>query len=108
MVVLPEPAVKCGRALLAVAVDRSVCPTAEHGADESLCLAVGLWPVGPGAQVANPQCAAGDRVDERAIAGAVIREQLLDGHAVAGKELDSASEKRDDGDGLLIAQNLGV
>ena len=63
MVVVPEPAVKGGGALRAGAVDRAVGPAAEQGADEALGFAVGLGPVGAGAQVADPERAAGDRVD---------------------------------------------
>jgi hypothetical protein len=72
MVVVPEPAVKCGGPFGAGAVDRSIGPAAEQGADEALGLAVGLRPVGAGAQVADPERAAGKRVSGGAVGGAVV------------------------------------
>jgi hypothetical protein len=62
MVVVEELSVKDCGALGAVAVDRAVGPAAEHGADEPLCLAIGLGAVRTGAQVADTEHAAGDRV----------------------------------------------
>ena len=61
MVVVPEPAVKGGGAFGAGAVDRAVGPAGEEGADEAFCFAVGLRPVGPGAEMFDPELAAGDR-----------------------------------------------
>src|SRR5713226_2243408 len=78
MVVVPEPAVKGGGALVARAVDRPVRPAGEQGADEALGLAVGLWPVGARAAVADPQRSAGERVDRRPVAGAVVGQDPLD------------------------------
>src|SRR6266566_4638195 len=55
MVVVPEPAVKCPRALHARAIAGAVGPAPEQRADEALGLAVGLRPVGAGAAVADPE-----------------------------------------------------
>src|SRR5215204_5970669 len=63
MVVGPKPAIKGCGAVSVAAVERAVGPAGEHGADEALCLAVGLWASRPGAQVSDAQAAAGDRVD---------------------------------------------
>ena len=63
MVVVPEPAVKGCGAFGAGAVDRAVGPAGEEGADEAFGFAVGLGPVGAGAEVADTQGAAGDRMD---------------------------------------------
>src|SRR2546421_2004007 len=104
MVVVPEPSVKGGSTLVAVAVDRTICPAAEHGADESLSLPIRLGPVGAGAEVSDADRAAGDCMHDRAIAGAVVGQQLLDGHSVAGEERDRTPKKDDDGRGLLIAE----
>src|ERR1035441_10614223 len=41
-----DPPGEGGGALAAVAVDRAIGPATEHGADESLCLAIGLRAVG--------------------------------------------------------------
>ena len=84
MVVVPEPAVKGAVRSCADAVDRAVGPAGEQGADEAFGFAVGLGPVGAGAEVADTEGAAGDRVDGGAVGAAVVGEQLLDGDAVAG------------------------
>ena len=70
-------------------------------------LAVGLGAVGTSAQVPDPKGAAGNCMDERAIGGAVICEQLLDRHPVAGKERDGSPEEGHDGGGFLVSQDLG-
>ena len=49
MVVAVDPAVKGGGAFPVGAVERSVGPAAEHGADQALGFAVGLRSPGPGA-----------------------------------------------------------
>ena len=77
MVVVPEPSVKGGGAFCAGAVDRAVGPAGEEGADEAFGFAVGLGAVGAGAEVADPEGAAGDRVDRGAVCGAVVGEELL-------------------------------
>src|ERR1700746_2170759 len=98
MVVVAPPSVKGCGALTAVAVDRAVGPTAEQRADESLRLAVRLRSVGASAQVTNAQSSAGDRMDRRAIAGSIVREQLLHGHPVALKVGDRAPQEPHHGD----------
>src|SRR5215210_4720139 len=82
MVVVPEPAVKGGGAVGAVAVDGAVGPAAEQGADEALCFAVGLGPVGAGAQVADAERAAGEGVQRRSVGRAVVCDDALDVDAV--------------------------
>jgi hypothetical protein len=49
-----------------------------------------------------------NRVHERAVAGAIVCEQLLDLDAVAGEELDRSTEERDDRGGLLVGEDLGL
>src|SRR4029077_18899725 len=51
-------------ALLGAGVDRAVGPAAEQRSDEALRLSVPAWAVGPRAEVAQPQRAAGRRVRE--------------------------------------------
>src|SRR5438067_4730328 len=63
---------------------------------------------GPRASVAYAECAAGDRVERRAVAGTVVGEDALDGDSVAAKESDSAAEEADDRHRFLVAQDLGV
>jgi hypothetical protein len=108
MVIGPEPAVKGCGAFLAVVVDRAVGPAREHGADESLSLAVGLGPVGPGAEVANAQAAAGDRVHGGAVGGAVVGHQLLDRDPVAAIERGGAAQKADHGGASFVSEDFGV
>ena len=108
MVVVPEPAVKGCGAFAVGAVERAVGPAGERGADEAFGLAVGLRAARAGAEVADPECPAGERVDRRSIGGAVVGEQALDRDAVTTVELDGAAQKRDRCRGLLVGQNFGV
>jgi hypothetical protein len=72
VIVGPEPAVESARAFGAGGVDGAVGPAGQQGADEALCFAVGAGPVRAGAQVTQAERAAGERVDGRAITGAVV------------------------------------
>jgi hypothetical protein len=72
MVVVPEPSVKRAGAFLARAVDRAVGPAFEQRADEAFGFAVGLWPVGAGAEVADAELAARDSVDGAAVGRSVV------------------------------------
>src|SRR5918996_1713809 len=97
MVVVPEPAVKCARAFLAGAVDGAVGPASEQRADEALGLAVRLRPVGTGAQVADAELPAGERVERGDVGGAVVGEQALDPDPVALVEDLRATQEADRG-----------
>jgi hypothetical protein len=90
MVVVPEPAVKGGGALAACAVDGTVGPAGKQGADEAFGFPVRLWPVGPGAEVADAEQATGERMHRRAVGTAVVGENSLDADAVASEEGDGA------------------
>jgi hypothetical protein len=65
-------------------------------------LAVGLGPVGPGAQMADPESPARDRVNSGAIGPAVIGDQPLDRDAIGGVVRDCASQEADGGSRLLV------
>ena len=108
MVVGPEPAVKRGGAFSARSVDRAVGPAAQHRSDEALGLAVGAWPVGPGAQMPQAEQAAGDGVDRRAITGAVVAHHALHRDPVAGVESDRAAQESRCGGALLVCEHLDV
>src|SRR4051794_9739352 len=108
MVVVPEPAVKGAGAFLACAVDRAVGPAVEHGADEAFCFAVCLWPVGPGSEVFDAEVAAGDRVDDAAVAGAVVGEDPFDRDAVAAVVVGGPLQEGGGGRGFLVEEHLGV
>jgi hypothetical protein len=108
MVVVREPAVKRGGALGGAAVDGAVGPTGDQRSDEPLGLAVGLGPVGTGAEVTDPERAAGDRVDRSALGGAVVGQHALDRESVPGEELDCPPQEGDDRGRLVIAENFGV
>src|SRR5215218_3716916 len=62
VVVVVEPDGEGGGSLLGAGVDGAVGPAGEQRADEAFGLAVGAWPVGPRAQVAQAERAAGERV----------------------------------------------
>src|SRR5215210_3146289 len=79
-VVMVEPAGERRGALCGAAVDGSVGPAAGERLDEALRLAVGAGPVGAGEAVAEAQLVAGDCVDARAIASAVVAHDPLDLH----------------------------
>src|ERR671922_194517 len=77
MVVVPQPAVKGGRALRARGVDGAVGPAGEERADEAFRLSVCLWPERARAQVADaePATVEGGMASVSAISAAVIRSQ---------------------------------
>src|SRR4051812_8554174 len=102
VVVVVEPDGERGGALLGAGVDGAVGPAGEQRADEAFGLAVGLWPVGARAQVAQAQGAAGERVGERDVGGAVVCHQALHGDPVRGVEGQRTSEEADRGCGLLV------
>src|SRR6266566_5266565 len=108
MVVVPEPAVKCGAAFAARAVDGPVCPAVDQRADEAFRFAVGLWPVGASAAVADAESAAGERVQGRLVGGAVVGQNALDADPVAVVEGDCAAKEADRRDGFLVGEDLGV
>src|SRR4029450_12394079 len=108
MVVVPEPAVKCGAALGARAVDRAVGPAGEQRADEAFGLAVRLRAVGTRAAVPDPERATGERVDRSAVAGAVVGQDPLDRDPVPPVVRDGPAQEGDRGDGLLVAEHLRV
>src|SRR5215212_1919852 len=108
MVVVVDPAVKGCGAFFAVAVERAVGPAAEHGADEAFCFSVGLRSVGAGAEVADADGAAGDRVDGGAVGRAVVGDHALDGDAVAAIEANGASQEGRGGGGAFVGEDFGV
>src|SRR3954464_4074749 len=97
-----DPAGQRGGALAAVAVDRTVGPAGQQGADEAFGLAIGLGAVGPRAQVADAERAAGDGVDGRDVGAVVVGHHALDVDAVAGVVRDGAAQKPDRGQALLV------
>src|SRR5438105_14941973 len=104
MVVVPEPAVKGSGAFVACAVDGAVGPAVEQGADEAFGFPVCLWPVGAGAEVADAEPAAGERVNRRPVGGAVVGQEPLDLDPVAAVEGGRAAEEADCGSRFLVAQ----
>src|SRR6266536_5349483 len=108
MVVVPEPAVKGLRPLLARAVDRPIGPAGKQGADEALGLAVCLRPVGTGAAVADPEFAAGERVQGGDVGGAVVGQEPLDPDPAASVEGDRALQEADRSGRPFVGQHLRV
>src|SRR3982751_628348 len=70
--------------------------------------AVGLRPLRAGALVFDAEPAAGERVRDAAVAGAVVADHAFDGDPVAPVEGDGAAKGGSRGRGLLIGQHLGV
>src|SRR5438067_152540 len=101
MVVVPEPSVKGLCSFVAGVVDRAVGPAAQQGADEPFGFAVGLGPVGAGAEVADSHSAARDRVDRGAVSGTIVGEQLLQRDPVPGVEVPRSLEEADNSGRLL-------
>jgi hypothetical protein len=85
-----------------------VCPAGEEGADEAFGFAVGLRPVGPGAEVADAELAAGGGVPVRDVGAPIVGQHALDLDPVAGKERDRAVEEGDRGCRFLVREHLGV
>jgi hypothetical protein len=108
MVVVMDPAVKGCGAFVACAVDRSVGPAGEHGADEAFGFAVCLGAASSGAEVFDPESPAGDRVDDGYVSGAVVCEDAFDGDPVAAEETKSADEEAGSSDCFLVWEHFGV
>ena len=108
VVVAPEEAVEGCGPLRAGRVDRGVGPLVQHGADEALGLAVGLWPARARAQVADAERPAGDRVHCRAVGRAVVGQQAFDNDPVTAEEGHRPAQERARRRRLLVGQHLGV
>src|SRR5689334_12537765 len=108
MVVVPEPAVKGAGAFLAGAVDGAVGPAVEEGADEAFGFAVGLRPVGAGAEVVDAELAAGDGVDRAAVGGAVVGQDPFDRDPVLLVVGAGAAQEGGGGGGAFVGEDLGV
>jgi hypothetical protein len=107
MAVVVEPGWQGGPAGLFAGVEPLVGPFVEQGSVESLRLAVGLGPVGPGPSVGDGR-AEGVGEGVRAVAGSVVGEDLFDGDAAGGEEGVGAAPERGRGLLLLVGQALGV
>lgn len=75
---------------------------------EALDLAVGLWPVGAGAFVADAEVFANVSPGVRAVAGAVVGEDAFDGDALVGEPGCRAAQDTDGGFGAFISVHLDV
>src|SRR5579862_3745335 len=103
-----EPGGKSRAALLGATVNRAVGPAAEHRADEALRLPIRARPVGPGAQVLEPERLAGECVDDGAVTGAVVGHHPLNTDAVGAVVGDGAAEEASRRGRLLVAEHLDV
>src|ERR687897_208601 len=61
-----------------------------------------------GAEVADAERPAGERMDGCAVGGAVVGEQTLDLDAVASKESDCSPQEADGGGRFLVGVHFGV
>jgi len=107
-VVALQPTGEGGRPLRRGAVDGRVGPLAQHRADESLRLAVGLGSARPGADVADAERPAGERMGDRDVGGSVVGHQPLHRDPVRAVEGHRPSQEADRGGRLLVGQDLGV
>src|SRR5436305_3318056 len=89
-------------------MDGAVRPAAQEWADESRGRAVGLGPVGAGAEVADLESAARDRVDGGTVRRAVVGDQPLDRDPHRAVVRDGTTKESDSGGGLLVGENFDV
>src|SRR3954453_189864 len=102
MVLVPEPAVKCGGAFGAGAVDGAVGPAVDQCADEAFGFAVGLVPVRPCADVFDAEAGTGERVGCCRVAADDVGEDPLDPYSVATVEGDGSAEEAARGRRFLV------
>jgi len=95
-------------ALLGVWEGHGVGPLPAEGLDESLCFAVGSWRVGPGANVPQPQGAAGHGKRFGDVGRAVVAHHPAALDPLAVEPGDSTAEKADHRRLLLIRQHLDI
>jgi hypothetical protein len=79
---------KEGSPVVAGVIRAGVGPLAGNGLDEAFGLAVGLRAIGFGEEVFEAEFVAGGGEEFGAIGGAAIGEELLDGDAVSGVEVE--------------------
>lgn len=108
MVVAMQPNGERIAAFLFTDVGPGVGPFVEEGAVEAFDLPVGLWTVGAGAFVGDPcigQCVGSSA---RAVAGAVVGQDALDGDPGLAEEVLRPGPERGGGLFLLIGEDLAV
>ena len=108
LIVVAEPTRQVLGSGIATAIEADVGPLAQHGLDEALRLSIGARCVRPRAVMAQSKALAGVAEAMRSIAGAVIREQCLDGDALLGEpDAGAACEGRTSA-ATLVWEDLGV
>jgi hypothetical protein len=108
IVVGVEPVWQGAAAFVFGPVGLGVGPFVGQGAVEPLHFAVGLGPVGPGSPRGDAELVARERPQFRAVAGAVVADDALDGDAVAGVPGVRAVQERGCGVFALVGQDLCV
>src|SRR5690554_2939882 len=106
-VVSVQPDRQLPSSVIGVWVGPGVGPFAERGLDEALCLAVGPWRIGPGADVLEPEITAGIAEGFGAIARAVVGHHPRNGDAQADIVGDGGPEEGDGALLSLVGQDLG-
>lgn len=86
----------------------AVGPLLQQGADESLCLAVGLGCVRPAAYGLEIEGPAGFSPVSGSVGGAVVAEDPLAGDPLHGEPAHRAGQKAHGGGLLLVGQHLNV
>src|SRR5690348_16496761 len=108
VIVIAQPSGELRSAVCAREVIAPIGPFAQHGLNEALGLAVGLWRPGFGAQVSQPQRLASVTEAVGEVAAAVVGKQTPDGNALLGEPGMGAAEKRNARSCGLVGQDLGI
>src|SRR5215831_5271000 len=95
-VVAVKPSWQFGGSFFGSVVGLRISPLAKAGLNESLGLAVGLWRIGPGADVLEAEAPTGVLEGEGFVARAVVGHDALDRHA-QGRIIGNGSLEEGDG-----------
>ena len=103
-----EPSRQIQRSSIAGRVWQGIGPLPDHGLYEPFCLAVGLWRIGFGTDVASPQMFAGAREGSRSVTGAVVCHDPPDLYALRPEPANSSQQKADSCIFFLVRQDFDI
>ena len=107
-VVVAQPGFELLAPLVGGSVGPLVGPLAEHGLDEAFRLAVGLGPIGPGAELSDVEVAAGVLEGVGDVATAVVGHDPLGPDAVAPEPAKRPTQERHGGLSAFVGQHFDV
>jgi hypothetical protein len=96
-----------GSAVIAGVVGAGISPLASEGLDEAFGLAVGLWAIGTGEEMADAQLKAGSGEEFGAVGGAAVGEDALDVNAMSLIEGDGLMEGGENAGSFFIREKGG-